>query len=696
MATAEVGALRVTLAMNAGEFQRGAREAETVMDRLGSRARQLGFALGGAFVVGQFASWATAAMKAAGDAEAALATVEAIIKSTGGAAGLTSERLVAMAQELKALTNIDDDKILRDVTANLLTFTNVVGPVFKEAQVAAINLSAVLRQDLQSSTIQLGKALNDPIKGITALRRVGVAFTNSQREQIKTLLSTGDILSAQRIILKELAKEFGGAAEAQAKTIEGRINKVTVAFGDALEYVGKAMERAGFLDLAEGVANLAKSFGDLSPRMQTIIAVAGGVTAALVAIGAVAGTVALIFGSFALPFVAAAAVIGTSTGIIIAYWDKIKIAALSLSQSFSSIYASVKDYLGTKLTAVIDESTFAFQGFSQNLSIAAGSIRNSLSFLTGPIVAIYQTVKTFLYDRMAPLIDAIIEKFNQLKSVVFNVWDAFKSLTGMSSTLTEEQTKLLEGFKKTQQQFSEARRAVADQAAAEAEEQAQKLALANVRAAAVAEAAAQKQTEALKKQQEEQKKLIEQGVRLAEQIRSPTEIMLDNQKKIQAAFDAGKISVERYGNAMQQAAYVSMNAYATMASGIAASLQQAFTKSKAVAIAVALINTYEAVTKALAAYPPPFNYVAAAAALAAGLVQVANIRKTTKESSGGGGGGSSAAAVNPNAGGGPGDASQVLTVRGLAPGTMMSSESVRDLAQRLLQYQRDGGQVVLQ
>src|SRR4030067_3015125 len=109
MATAEIGALRVTLAMNAGEFTRGARQAETVMDRLSSRARSLGLALGGAFVVGQFASWATGALKAAGDAEAALATVEAIIKRTGGAAGVMSEKLGALAQKPKARTKDEDD-----------------------------------------------------------------------------------------------------------------------------------------------------------------------------------------------------------------------------------------------------------------------------------------------------------------------------------------------------------------------------------------------------------------------------------------------------------------------------------------------------------------------------------------------------------------------------------------------------------
>lgn len=680
--------------MNAGKFASGVREAETMMDRLSSRARSLGMALGGAFVVGQFASWATSALKAAGDAEAALATVEAIIKSTGGAAGLTSEKLIGMAQQLKALTNIDDDKIMREVTANLLTFTNVVGPVFREAQVAAINLSAVLRQDLQSSTIQLGKALNDPIKGITALRRVGVAFTESQKEQIKTLIESGDILSAQRIILKELAKEFGGAAEAQAKTIEGRLNKVTVAFGDALEYVGKAMDQAGFVDLAEAVSGLAGRFGDLSPQMQTIVVITGAVAAALLALGAVVGTVSLIFGTFAVPFAAAAATIGVASGTIIAYWQDIKGAATSLKDAFVDIYDSVKTWLVDKFTSAAQETKAIAVDLRTVLQSQWDQIKASTGSVGVAFAGIYESAKTWLYDKLAPIIDAITGAFDRLAGTVQGLWDRFKQMSDMSGAFVSPWSAVVEDLKLTNAEIAEEQRRAAEAAAKTGPDQAEQLAMANVQAAAKAEAAAARQLEATKKAQAEQEKLIKAGVHLAEQSRTPTEVMVDNQKKLQAALDAGKISAERYGVAMQQAAFVSMNAYASMASGIASSLQQAFAKSKAVAIAVALINTYESVTKALAAYPPPFNYVAAAAALAAGLAQVANIRKTTKE--GGGGGAAAAAAVNPNAGGGAGQASQVLTVRGLSAGTMMSSESVRELAQRLLAYQRDGGQVVLQ
>jgi tape measure domain-containing protein len=52
----------------------------------------------------------------------------------------------------------------------------------------------------------------------------------------------------------------------------------------------------------------------------------------------------------------------------------------------------------------------------------------------------------------------------------------------------------------------------------------------------------------------------------------------------------------------------------------------AFQAAKAFNIANAIMNTYTGATKALAMYPPPFNFIAAAAVVAAGLAQVASIR----------------------------------------------------------------------
>ncbi len=141
----------------------------------------------------------------------------------------------------------------------------------------------------------------------------------------------------------------------------------------------------------------------------------------------------------------------------------------------------------------------------------------------------------------------------------------------------------------------------------------------------------QKLTEA----QRELNKQIQDGVNLAKQSRDSYQVYIDSIKALDAAQQAGKISAEQYGQAQRQAVLVAVNAYAGAASNIAGSLTQVFQKSKGVAIAAAIINSFQAATNALAQAPWPLNYVAAAAALAAGFVQVSNIRKTTE---GGGGG----------------------------------------------------------
>src|ERR1700712_5749455 len=61
-----------------------------------------------------------------------------------------------------------------------------------------------------------GKALNDPLKGISALSRAGVTFTQSQQDSIKAMVGANDLLGAQKIILGEVEKQVGGTAKATA------------------------------------------------------------------------------------------------------------------------------------------------------------------------------------------------------------------------------------------------------------------------------------------------------------------------------------------------------------------------------------------------------------------------------------------------------------------------------------------------
>jgi hypothetical protein len=175
------------------------------------------------------------------EARIAEAKLGAIIKSTGYAAGISAQQVKAYAAARQAITTFGDDQTI-DASAVMASFKNVRGGVFEEAMTAAQDLSAAMGQDLQSSVVQLGKALNDPIVGVTALQRVGVSFSESQKEMIKGLVESNRLFEAQKIILAELQSEFGGVAEAVAQGAGGQIKQIHNLIGDAWESLARIAE----------------------------------------------------------------------------------------------------------------------------------------------------------------------------------------------------------------------------------------------------------------------------------------------------------------------------------------------------------------------------------------------------------------------------------------------------------------------
>lgn len=166
--------------------------------------------------------------------EQAYARLEAAIKSTGGAAGKTADDLSKMAAEMQVVTTYGDEAVM-EMQALLLTFKEIKGDVFDEATRSVLDLSAAMGQSLQGSAIMLGKALNDPVLGLTAMRRVGIQFSDAQEEVIKKLVETGDKAGAQRMILQELQSQFGGMAKTLRGTLGGALESAKNAFGDLLE-----------------------------------------------------------------------------------------------------------------------------------------------------------------------------------------------------------------------------------------------------------------------------------------------------------------------------------------------------------------------------------------------------------------------------------------------------------------------------
>mgnify|MGYP003136910274 CR=1 FL=1 len=168
--------------------------------------------------------------------EDAVAKLNQTLKSTKFAAGVSSRELQGLASRMQKLTGIGDETIL-SMQGVLLTFTQIKGDVFKDATEAILNISVALGQDLQQSAIQVGKALNDPAKGVSALQRVGIQFTDEQKAMIKQLDKTNQTAKAQAIILKELELQFGGTASNVSSTSIS-LKRLSSAFGDLMESGG--------------------------------------------------------------------------------------------------------------------------------------------------------------------------------------------------------------------------------------------------------------------------------------------------------------------------------------------------------------------------------------------------------------------------------------------------------------------------
>jgi len=229
-----VGDLVAYMRVDDSDFNKKTDAAEKRFGKLGGVLKAAGVAAGTAALAGLGKIMQTGIQESM-DASAAQAQLAAGIKSTGGAAGVTVGHLNKLASEIQNYSGQTDDSIAQ-TEALLLTFTKIrnAGPdkIFDQATKAAADMAAKMGTDAPSAAIQLGKALNDPVKGVTALTRVGVQFTDAQKAQIKALVDSGDTMAAQKIILKELNTEFGGAARAAGESLPGQVEKAKRSFED--------------------------------------------------------------------------------------------------------------------------------------------------------------------------------------------------------------------------------------------------------------------------------------------------------------------------------------------------------------------------------------------------------------------------------------------------------------------------------
>lgn len=228
----DIEEIKRSLGTMTSEVQKSGRSVDSMISGWGAR-------MAAAFSVGAVIQFFRTSIAGWIEQERGIIKVEQAVRQTGQAAGYTSDQLVKMASEMQKVTTFGDDVILNEVTAKLLTFTNITGENFEKAQKAALDMATVLGGDLSGAVLQLGKALNDPATSLSALTRSGTQFTAQQKETIDALIAENRLFDAQSLILEEINHQYGGQADAIAKTNVGKIQQVKNAWGDVKEEFGK-------------------------------------------------------------------------------------------------------------------------------------------------------------------------------------------------------------------------------------------------------------------------------------------------------------------------------------------------------------------------------------------------------------------------------------------------------------------------
>lgn len=349
----------------------------------------LGEVIGGAIAGLSVGAIFTAFIAETQAAEKEQAQLAAVLRSTGAAAGFNRDQLNEMADAMEKATTFSGGDINQAQTA-LLAFTGVVGNQFTRALQSAADMSARTGLSVVQAAETIGRALDVPSKGLSSLSKQGFRFTEDQRKLVEAFESTGDVASAQGIILDSLEESYSGAAAAARDTfggaVEGLRNTVSGLLTgegsldsakEAIEALNSALSSSEAKTAIKLTAQAASALAViLATRLAasvigTSLAFAAGQVEAVryqlalarmagVAPAAAAGIVSV--GVAARAASAAMALLGGPTGVVL-------LAASALS--YFALSGNDADETASTLTSKVDLLSQSFDGFTKNQAAAA-------------------------------------------------------------------------------------------------------------------------------------------------------------------------------------------------------------------------------------------------------------------------------------------------------------------------------------
>lgn len=354
-----------------------------------------------AFAVGSVARFGKETILLAEDVQVANARLEQIAKSMnifGSDTGAVTKRLMdyAAANEMVFAA---DAEVIKGTQAKLLTFKELAatadeaGGSFDRATQAAFDLAAAGFGSAETNAVQLGKALQDPIKGITALARSGVTFTNAEKERITTLVESNKIGEAQNLVLKAIETQVGGTAAATAKASD----RLALGWESVKESIGLTL-----LPAFESITT--KLVGDVFPKVQDAV---GRLPDIFKSIGSTVGPV--VQGAFS-QIGAIVASVGPSFTVLIPQ-------IMQLASAFSPI--------ATILPIIIPF-----------LGEMAEKLLPALAQVVGAVLPVMENLIGIFSDLATQLITALLPIFNDLVDVVVqNLVPLFVSLAPVIAQL---------------------------------------------------------------------------------------------------------------------------------------------------------------------------------------------------------------------------------------------------------------------
>ena len=371
----------------------------------------------------------------------------AVIKSTGGAAHVTAGQVQDLGNSIMKKTGIDDESVKAGANM-LLTFRNVRdetgkgNDIFNQATSTLTDMTAALTggnvsaESLRGKAVMLGKALNDPVAGMSALSRSGVTFTDQQKEQVKAMVKSGDTLGAQKLILKELNKEFAGAAAAYATPM----SRLKTATQELAESAGTAL-----LPSLEGVATwmtnvgipALMSFGGwLGRNKDWLIPLAG-------AVSTFVGTLYLLSKAFAVARAAAelfgitldlslgpisliiAGLIAVGVGLYL-LWTRSRTFRVIVEAAFNGVKAAAMAVVGwfagpfTRFFTVTIPAIFGtvLSWVRRNWPLIVGFLTGPIGLAVVLIIRYWTQIRSFITNTVNAIQRTVMSVFNSIRSFI--------------------------------------------------------------------------------------------------------------------------------------------------------------------------------------------------------------------------------------------------------------------------------------